>query len=493
MSATARRHAVAGPGTVVVVLCLGGLTAALTQTMVIPLQSDLPRLLHASASDTAWVVTITLLCAAIAVPIAGRVADIAGKRRVLTGTLAASTAGSLVCAMSDSLPPMLVGRGLHGVAFGFIPVAVAMIREVVPASRAATGIAAISATFGVGAAIGLPLSAWIVEIGDWHLAFWGLAAVGVVVLIAVITVLPGVEGRSSGRFDLVGALGLALGLSLLIVGMSKGSAWGWDSGRTLGSLVLGLLTIGLWVLMELRTEEPLVDVRGSAELPVMLTNVAGIAVGVCMMAHFIAVPQLLMLPVATGHGLGQTILHTGLWMAPGGLVMMFLAPVSGRLINTVGAKATLMLGIAVIGVGYAVALGLMTTPRHLLIASAVISTGVGIGYAAMPTLILDATPPSKAGSAVGVNTLMRLVGTTIASAAMGAVLTGSTQTFGTVDVPTEGAFQLCFLIGALTAAVALGIAALVPRHDAAKGALALTEDSVGVPNQATTFDLPPSY
>ncbi len=80
--------------------------------------------------------------------------------------------GSLICAFSDSLAPMLVGRAMQGLAMGFIPVGIAFIREITPPEMAATSIAAMSATLGVGGAIGLPLSAWIVEVGDWHALFW---------------------------------------------------------------------------------------------------------------------------------------------------------------------------------------------------------------------------------------------------------------------------------------------------------------------------------
>lgn len=457
------------PVLAVVALCFGGLTAALTQTMVIPIQSELPRLLGTSAANAAWVVTITLLCAAVTMPITGRVADMVGKQRVLVASAVILLTGSIVCALSDSLAPILVGRGLQGMAMGFIPVGIALLREIVPPHMAATAIAAMSATLGVGGAIGLPLSAWIVEAGNWHVLFWVSAAIAALVLVAIGVLVPHVHDGSPARFDVPGAIGLAVGLSLFLVGLSKASTWGWGDGRTVGCLVGGLVVLVLWGLLEIRTSEPLVDLRSTARLPVLLTNVAAVAIGIGMMAQAIVVPQLLQLPGQTGYGLGQTILEAGLWMAPGGLMMMVFAPVSSRLITTIGAKATLMIGAAVLGAGYLVALPLMSAPWQLMVATLVISTGVGIGYAAMPTLILDSSPVHEAGSAVGVNTLMRSLGTTIASALMGTLLTSSTESFGPVEVPTEGAFQLCFVISAVAAFVGVAIAATIPRRRAAEG------------------------
>ncbi|HWJ81834.1 MAG TPA: MFS transporter [Nocardioides sp.] len=448
----------------VVALCFGGLAAATTQTMVIPIQSQLPSLLGTSASNAAWVVTVTLLAAAVAMPVAGRLADMVGKQRVLVASAAALAGGSVVCALSTTLVPMLAGRALQGVAMGFIPVAISLIREIVPPRMAATSVAAMSATLGVGGAVGLPLAAWIADAGHWHVLFWIAAGLAVLVTLASVTVVPHVHDASPGRLDVVGAVGLAVGLVSFLVGVSKASTWGWGDVRTLVAILAGVVVLLGWVAFELRQEDPIVDLRTSAQRPVLLTNLAAVAIGFGMMAQSIVVPQLLQAPAATGYGLGQTILEAGLWMAPGGLMMMLLSPVSGTLIGRVGAKPTLMLGAAVIGGGYLVALLLMGSPWQLMLAACIAAAGVGIGYAAMPTLILDSVPPREAAAAVGLNALMRSVGTTVAAAAMATVLTSDTQPLGAYAVPTEHAFRLCFLIGALAAFAGVAIAAGVSRR-----------------------------
>jgi MFS family permease len=145
-------------------------------------------------------------------------------------------------------------------------------------------------------------------------------------------------------------------------------------------------------------------------------------------------------------------------------MMMVFAPVSSRLIGGIGTKRTLMIGAAVLGSGYLVAFILMDAPWQLLVASCVISAGVGIGYAAMPTLILDAVPMREAASAVGLNALSRSVGTTIAAAIMGTVLTSSTQPLGGFEVPTMGAFQICFILGAAAAFLGVAIGATIPQR-----------------------------
>ena len=457
----------------VVVLCFGGLVASLTQTLLIPIQGELGTLLGTSQANAAWVITITLLAAAVAMPVAGRLADLFGKQRVLVASAGLLLVASVICALSSSLAPMLVGRAMQGLAMGFIPVGISLMREITPPHLTGTAIAAMSATLGVGGAIGLPLAAWVADDRDWHTLFWVAAGLATVVLLAAYFLVPHVQDAAPGRVDVLGAVGLAAGLVTFLVGVTKASAWGWTDARTVGCLAGGLLVLLAWGAYELRRTEPMVDLRTTARLPVLMTNVAAVAIGFGMMSQAVVVPQLLELPEATGYGLGQSILAAGLWMAPSGLMMLVFAPLSARLIATIGAKPTLMLGATILGSGYLVGFFLMDAPWQLLVACCVASAGVGIGYAAMPTLILDAVPVHEAASAVGVNALMRSVGTTLAAAVMATVLTSSTTLVGGFPFPTESAFKWCFALGALAAFAGVAIAAFVPRSDqgAADGAL----------------------
>lgn len=469
LAATTTEPATTGGSTLVItILCFGAMSAALTQTLVIPIQSELPRLLGTTASNASWVVTATLLAGAVATPIAGRVADLVGKPRVLVASAAILVAGSFVCAIADTLTPMLIGRALQGMSMGYIPVAISLVREVVPPRRATTAIATLSATLGVGGAIGLPLSAWMSQQFDWHLLFWMSTVLGLVMVVTTRLGVPPVRDARGGRFDLVGAAGFVLGLVAALVGVSKSTDWGWTNPTTLAAILGGAVLLVGWGRYELTRRDPLVDVRATAHRPVLMTNLAAVLVGFGMMAQAIVVPQLLQVPTATGYGLGRSLLETGLWMAPGGLMMMFMAPLSGRLIDTIGAKYTLSIGAAVIGAGYLVGLGLMQEPWQLLVAMCVISAGVGIGYAAMPTLVLQNSPPRDAATAVGVNTLSRSIGTTIAGAVMATLLTSRTMSLGGTPLPTKGAFQACFVFGAVAAfAGSLLALAAAPRtpHD----------------------------
>jgi len=450
---------------VIVVLCFSSLCAALMQSLVIPIQSELPQLLSTSASNASWVVTATLLGGGVSMPLTGRLADLFGKKPVLVAAAAILVVGSLVCALSSTLPLMLVGRVLQGIAMGYIPVAISMVREVAPPHLVNTAVASVSATLGVGGALGLPLSAWLAQGHDWHVLFWVSTALAALMLVLSLVVVPHVHDAHPAKIDLLGALGLAVGLVGVLVGVSKGNDWGWGQASTLAMVVGGAVVLLAWGWYQLRHHDPLVDLRTMSKRPVLLTNVAAVLIGFGMMAQSIVVPQLLEMPAATGYGLGQTILQAGLWMAPGGVMMMLFSPVSATLLTRLGGRITLALGAFVLAGGYVAAVFMTGAPWQLLVASCIVCAGVGIGYAAMPTLILTNVPSAEAASSVSVNTLMRSIGTTVAGAVMAMVLTSQTVTLAPgAEVPSHGAFRLCFLIGAVAAAVGACVVLLIPRR-----------------------------
>ena len=224
---TETRAAHPRPGVIIAVACYCGIVVALTQTMIIPLVPVLPQILDSSPADASWAITATLLAAAVAMPISGRLGDMVGKRLMLLLSLVALVAGSLVCALFDSLELVVAGRALQGLSMGAIALGISIMRDELPAERVGAAVARVSATLGVGGAVGLPIAAVIAEKGSWHALFWvaaGLAAIGVV---AVALLVPESPVRTPARFDVLGAIGLATGLHMLLVAITKGGDWGW--------------------------------------------------------------------------------------------------------------------------------------------------------------------------------------------------------------------------------------------------------------------------
>ncbi len=450
-------------GAIVAVLATAGLASSFMFTLMVPIQSKLPELLDASREDTAWVVTSTLLAAAVITPISGRLGDMYGKRRILLVLVSVMIVGSVVAALSTGIIGVIVGRTLQGAIVGVVPLGISIMRDVLHEDRVDSAIAFMSATLGVGGALGLPISALVTERSDWHVLFWMAAGLGAIVFALVLWIVPVSVLRTAGRFDYIGAAGLAVGLIGVLLAISRGNEWGWGSPPVLAFGLGGLVVLLAWGWFELRIDEPLLDLRVAARPAVLLTNIASIAMGFSLFASNVVYPQMLELPVATG-GFGLSLLAASLVVMPSGLVMMLLSPVAGRIAVRTGPKLLLLLGAISLIAAYGFTLLFSTDVWHLVVANILIGAGIGFGYASMPMLIMRSVPQSETGASNGLNALFRSLGTSTAAAVIGAVLATYTVDYGGVPVPTSEGFTVSLILGGAAAIVALAVAFFIPKH-----------------------------
>jgi MFS family permease len=254
----------------------------------------------------------------------------------------------------------------------------------------------------------------------------------------------------------------------LLLVISKGTDWGWSSGLVLGSLTAAAVVGLTWSWWELRVakrgRQPLVNLRTAARLQVLLTNLAAGALGVAVFGMSLVLPQLLQLPAATGYGLGKSMLVVGLVMAPQGLVMMSVSPLSARVSRAWGPKVTLMIGAAVVAAGYGLGIVMMSAIWEIVLVSCVIGVGIGFTYGAMPALVMAAVPVTETAAANSLNTLMRAIGTSASSAVIGVILAQMTITFGGAAIPSLNGLRTVLAIAAGAALVSLIIAAFLPRR-----------------------------
>jgi MFS family permease len=450
-------------GAIVAVLAIAGLASSFMFTLVVPIQAKLPQLLGASRDDTAWVVTATLLAAAICTPISGRLGDMYGKRRILLALVVVMVIGSVIAALSSGLIGVIIGRTLQGAIVGVVPLGISILRDVLHENRVDAAIALISATLGVGGAVGLPVSALVTQYADWHLLFWLAAGLGAVVFALVLWIVPVSVLRTAGRFDYLGAAGLTIGLLGIMLAISRGDEWGWVSAPTLACGVGGVAVLLLWGWYELRTRDPLLDLRVAGRRPVLLTNLASVAMGFSLFASNALYPQILELPVASGSGFGLSLLAASLVVMPSGIVMMLLSPVSGRIAHRIGPRILLLLGAVALVAAYAYTIVWHSEVWQLVVANILIGVGIGFGYASMPMLIMRSVPPSETGASNGLNALFRSLGTSTAAAVVAAVLATFATEHGGVQVPTPWAFQLSFILGGIAAVIAFVVGLFIPR------------------------------
>jgi EmrB/QacA subfamily drug resistance transporter len=445
------------------ILSMSALAFSLAQTMLIPALGDLTRQLGTDANGIAWVLTGYLLAAAVATPVAGRLGDMFGKRRLLVISLVLFGLGSTVAALGSSLEVVVAGRVLQGAGGGIFPLCFGIIRDEFPREKVAGSIGLISAIFGIGGGAGLIGGGLIADHLSYHWIFWlGTISAGLAALVTELWV-PESPERKPGRVDLRGAALLGAGLVMPLIAISRANSWGWGSTRTLLLIAAGLAVLAVWVAVERRTEQPLADIPTLIKPPVLMTNVATLLVGFGMFGSFLLIPQLAELPESTGFGFGLNATGAGLLLLPGSLLMLLTGPMSGALGTRFGSKLPLAMGAGVTSVGL---LGLgLDHGSHLavIVWAVVMSAGIGLSFAAMANLIVEAVPPEQTGEATGFNALTRSVGASLGSQVSAAILAGSAV--ASSPLATDGGFTAAFLVSAGVAALAAGIAVAIPHGE----------------------------
>ena len=450
----------------IVALGLSGLLVSLLQTAIVPLIPQFPVLLSVSASSAAWLLTATLVAGAVSAPVLGRLGDMYGKRRMLLVSLMIILGSAVLAAVAPNFAVLLVARAMQGVGFGVIALGMSLMRDVLPPAKVAGGVGLMSSSLGVGGSIGPPVTGIVAEHGGWRVLFVAVAVGALALLVVVRRWVPESRVRSGGRFDTVGAIGLTAGLVCLLLGISKGSEWGWTGPVVLGLLAAAAIVLAVWGRYELRLASPLVDLRVATRPAVLRTNLASVLLGFSIFATFALATQILQAPVATGYGFGLSMLVAGLLLLPIGGSMVIFSSVSARISDRQGPRTTVIAGSALLVVGNAGIAFLPGSVWLMVIAATVGAIGAALAYSALPLLIMAAVPRTETAAANSLNTLMRQLGTstvTAVAAAVSGVLV--VQADGHL-LPAGAAYTIIFLAAAAAAGVALVIAARTPAPSA---------------------------
>jgi EmrB/QacA subfamily drug resistance transporter len=454
-----RQTAVASrPGLILGVLALGGGAYALLQSLVVPALPVLQRDLHTSASGVAWVFTSYLLAASVVTPIAGRLGDMFGKKRVLVAALSGLAAGALLGAVATSLPVMIVARTIQGLGGAIFPLAFGILRDEFPRERVAGAIALISGILGIGGGLGIVLAGPILQHLSFHWLFWIPLAVTSIAAVAAIVFIPESTIREPGDVHWLGGVLLSGWLVALLVAVSEGSSWHWGSAKTIGLFVLSALLAAAWVTAESRARHPLVDMKMMRLSGVWTTNAAALLLGFGMYSAFILIPQFVQMPSSTGYGFGASVSQAGLFLVPTTIALVITSPISGLLSTVVGSKVPLVLGSVMTIIAFVV-LAMASARWEFYLAATLVGAGVGFAFASMANLIVEAVPPGKTGVATGMNTIVRTIGGAIGAEVAASILAGHLLASGE---PAKHGYTIIFWICVAVLTVGLLASLAVP-------------------------------
>jgi EmrB/QacA subfamily drug resistance transporter len=442
---------------IILFLSLGGLSFAVLQSLVAPALGTIGTDLGVSTTDASWVLTAYLLSASVLTPILGRLGDMVGKRKVIIVVLALLLAGTILAALAPNLGVLIIARILQGAAGAVMPLSIGIVRDELPKERVSVTIGLLSAIFGIGAGVGIVTAGPIVEALSWHWLFWLPAVLVAIALLGAIFGIPESPVRTPGRLDLIGTSILTVGLVSLLLAIGEGQKWGWGDGKTVGLLILGAIALVVFVIVELRVKEPLIDMSLFKHRGVWTAHVVALAFGFAMFGTFILVPTLLQLPSALGYGFGKTVSEAGLYLLPTVVAMIIAGVIGGILIRKIGPKIPMVIGGISVTVAFLIpALG-HAEEWQILVSGVLTGLGIGMALAATSNAIVESVPAAQTGEAISANTVIRTIGSSIGTAVIAALISSNVTEQG---APTDAAFTIGFWASAGVGVLAI-IAALI--------------------------------
>ena len=440
---------------ILAVTAVAGLAYSMLSSAVIPALPSIQHSLHTTETGVTWLLTGYLLSASIGTSIIGRLGDMYGKERLLLFTLVILGIGTVISALSTALIPMIVGRVIQGAGGGIFPLSFGIVRDEFPPERVPGSIGILSSILGVGGGIGIILGGLIVEHLDYHWLYWIPLIVTVIAAVSTWRFVPESPVKVPGTVNWLAAALMTAGFSCVLVAISETTTWGWGSTKTIGLLAIGLVLCVLWVVVEVRSEEPLIDMGMMRIRGVWTTNTVAFLLGAGMYASFLVFPQFAQLPKSTGFGFGASVVTAGLYLLPAALCMSLLGTFAGRFARRYGSKLAVIIGSAVTALSFGWLAVAHAHPYDMLISAALLGIGIGLAFAALGNLIVQAVPPEQTGVATGMNTVMRTLGGALGGQIVATFIANNvahgypTVTGFTASFALESAFLIAAVLAAL--------------------------------------------
>ncbi len=423
-------------------------------------------------------------------PIVGKLGDIYGKKQVLMYVLVSYSIMVTITSFAPNFTVLVISRTFQGVGLGIFPLAFSLVREQFPRQLVPRAQGLVSAMFGAGLALGLPVGAFVANNYGWQTNYH-IATPFIIVLTVLIffAVRESPFRNPEAKMDYVGAGLLGVAVALVVLGLSQGSYWGWTSAPVLGLIVVGLMLFIPLVPYEMKLKE--VAVLNFAQLRqrnVLVSNVLGLISGMGMLLAFQSI--VFQLEDSKPVGYGFDIFTTGLYLLPLAIVMLALAYPLGILISRIGVKPFLIVGSIIGAIGF---LLLAETHSALEIAGylAIASVGLAMMMVSMQNLLVLSVKPREMGLVTATNTVFRNVGQSLGAPIAASILSTFTLTLvfkgQVLHPPTTAAFQYTYYVAAASFVVGLVLSLL---GQEVMGKKAKSEFSVETTNADNNEEIP---
>jgi len=411
-----------GWGLPLIVLIAGMFMSILDTSIVNVAVPKIQNVFGSTTDEVQWIATAYTLALGVVVPLSAWLSDRFGASRIYNISLIGFAAGSALCGLAWDLESLVVFRIIQAIPGGILPVVtLSMLYRIVPKDKLGTAMGMYGLGIIFAPAVGPTLGGYLVEYVDWRLIFFINVPVGIVGSLAAAMVLPKFGVVRKARFDALGFITIAVGLFALLLALTEGQDWGWTSAGTVTLLVVGVLSLALFVVIELEVDEPLLDVRVFRYWPFTnsLLLISVLSVGLFAVLFYI--------PLFLQQAQGLGAFEAGVLLLPQALIMAVVMPVAGRLYDRIGPRWPAVVGLAIVTVGTWMLRDLTVTTPHWEISLLLMLRAAGMGLAMMPVMTsgIAAVRPSDVNAASAFNNVVQRTAASLGLAILTAVLTTS--------------------------------------------------------------------
>lgn len=497
----------------IILSCLATM-AMYAETMLIPAIPTLISDFQVSYGLSSWILTAYLIAGAVMTPIAGKLSDIYGRKKILLIIMVIYTCGVSLGGFSDNFLTMIIARTIQGVGLGMFPIAFSIIRDQFPRERISITTGIITSMFAAGSVIGLSVGGLIIHEFGWKMTFFTIIPVSLLLLYMIVKFVH-VTNTNKGntdkdlneskteitkqhvlqgdntvkhkpkfytQIDIKGSILLAITIVSFLLSITylqtPSSAEDQPANLTNGQntldsnsssnsallqvapfLIVGTIALALFVIQERRATNPLIDFSVFLRPPILLSNLIIMIVGLSMFMVFQTIPILVQSPEPIGFA--ENAINTGKIQLPFAIVLLIFGPTSGFIISRLGSIKPIIFGTVLTAAGFLILLALHSTEMYISVGLAVLSTGLSLASVGAVNVTILSTPVQFTGVTMGISTMLRIVGSSIGPA-LAAMYMQTNQTSLSIQgiatsLPSSFSFNLIFLTALMFSAAAIGM------------------------------------
>jgi MFS family permease len=489
------------------------------ETMLIPAIPDLIKEFHVSYSMSSWILTAYLISGAVMTPIAGKLSDIYGRKKILLIIMVIYATGVSTAGFATNIYFMIIARAIQGIGMSMFPIAFGIIRDQFPREKISIGQGVITSMFASGAVIGLSVGGFIVQDYGWRATFFTIIPIAIVLLLIIrhfINVNQDEQkvdkqrkldrllyiankgsqknidksnnDKSASQIDIKGAILLAVAITFFLLVLTFietsgsnntasniGNSYNNNNNTSIPIvpfLIVGIISLLLFIIIERRAKYPLVDFRLMLNKSILPANLIIMIVGMSMFMVFQTIPILIRNPEPIGFG--EDAISTGKVQLPFAIILLVFGPTSGFIISKLGSLKPIIAGTIITAIGFFSLLIFHSTEFLVSVNLAILSTGLSLTSVGAMNVIILSTPKQFSGISLGMSSLMRIVGASIGPALAGMYMQTHQSILNIHGVaqyfPSTISFNFIFLT-ATVLSIASIIIALLLRQKALKMAI----------------------